>query len=907
MKEEISVPRPSRSGEVGSRDLHRSLTVAVRRVCAYRSRVSAALAAILVSAAGCGEGGSVDEAEGQAAGALYSAGSTIQAEAFTSKSSPNPQLENGNTTIGFFDAGTWLCFADVDMTSVTGLNLRMATANTGGVFSVRLDSNTGTEIGRYTVATTTGGWGTWETRTMPLAPASGVHSLCLSAESGGGILNLDWLELAQPAAAYHAGDTIQAEALTSKSSPAPQLENGNTDVGFFDAGAWFCFDAVDLTNVTGLDLRIAAANTGGVFTARLDSSAGAELGRYTVATSTGGWGTWQTRSMPITATSGVHTLCLRGETNAGICNVDSITLTSTTPPPLTTAGATTPFISFEAEKGAVGGGAAIVSLTSAPTTQYSSPELESSGHAYVRLNATGQYVEWVNTTGKDITAINVRASIPDAPTGGGLTATLDLLVNGTFRQALNLTSKQTWGYEGNNHYNNESQSPADGNPRTFFDDAHTFITGAAVAPGGTIRLQKSSANTAAFYYIDVVDLEAPPAALTQPANSLSITAYGAVANNSGVDSGPAIQSCINAAEAQGKSVWIPAGTFYVKSTGGLTASGITIEGAGMWYSTIYRAVPIPNSTPLGAAFNLTSCKVRNFAIDANALSRASADGCGGGMDTTGTNWVADSIWTQHTMSGFWASGTGGTVQNCRLTSIWADGCNINNVSNGGTVGNNLTVQNNFVRGTGDDAIAINSVDYNDLWDGTRQYYTPMANAKILHNTSVAPWGGKGVAVYGGSGHLVQDNAMSDTARYIGLGVGKFGANGSNLVSATVSGNLVSRCGGNAYVQQQPAVHIGNGGDGHETGTVANAIVSGNTVVDSLYNAVGFSASTGIVFQSNTITHPGLDGVVISPNFYPAPTGSATISGNTVTGLNAGRLAFRNLSSGFTVSGSGNSW
>ncbi len=144
------------------------------------------MAAILVSTAGCGEGGSVDEAEGQAAGALYSAGSTIQAESFTSKSSPNPQLENGNTTIGFFDAGTWLCFADVDMTNVTGLNLRMATANTGGVFSVRLDSNTGTEIGRYTVATTTGGWGTWETRAMPLAPASGVHSLCLSAESGGG-------------------------------------------------------------------------------------------------------------------------------------------------------------------------------------------------------------------------------------------------------------------------------------------------------------------------------------------------------------------------------------------------------------------------------------------------------------------------------------------------------------------------------------------------------------------------------------------------------------------------------------------------------------------------------------------------------------------------------------------------
>ena len=32
------------------------------------------------------------------------------------------------------------------------------------------------------------------------------------------------------------------------------------------------------------------------------------------------------------------------------------------------------------------------------------------------------------------------------------------------------------------------------------------------------------------------------------------------------------------------------------------------------------------------------------------------------MDTTGTNWVADGMWNQHTESGFWASGTGGTVE-----------------------------------------------------------------------------------------------------------------------------------------------------------------------------------------------------------------------------------------------------
>jgi hypothetical protein len=565
-------------------------------------------------------------------------------------------------------------------------------------------------------------------------------------------------------------------------------------------------------------------------------------------------------------------------------------------------GAVTPFSSYEAEAGTRGGGATLVTLTSAPTTQFSSPELEASGHGYVRLNANGQYVEWVNNTGQNISAINVRACIPDASGGGGINATLDLYVNGTFRQTLNLTSAQTWGYEGNNHYNNESQNPTDGNPRTFFDDVHAFITGAAVAPGNTVRLQKNSGNTAAFYYIDVVDLEAPPAAIAQPANSLSITTYGAVANDANADNSTAIQNCINAAQSQGKSVWIPSGTFYIKSLGGLNASGITIQGAGMWYSRIYRAVPLPNSTPLGAIFNVSSCTVRNFALDSNAKSRASADGCGGGMDTGGNNWLAENIWTQHTMSGFWASGTGGRVQNCRLMSIWADGCNLNNVSLGGSVGNNLTASNNFVRGTGDDALAINSVNFNGSTT-----YTPMSTICLFNNTSIAMWGGKGVGIYGGGGHKIQGNYMSDTARYIGLGVGKFGVNGSDLTSATVSGNTVVRCGGNAYVQQQPALHIGNGGDGQSSGNVGGATVSNNTVNNSLYNAVGFSTCNNITFQNNTINSPGLDGIVISPANYPAPTGSASITGNTVNGLGAGRSAYMNLSSGFNAAVSGNSW
>jgi len=576
------------------------------------------------------------------------------------------------------------------------------------------------------------------------------------------------------------------------------------------------------------------------------------------------------------------------------------------------AGAATPFTSYEAEAGTLGGGASKVSLTSAPTDQFSSAPLEASGHAYVQLTGTGQDVKWTNNTGQPITAINVRESIPDAPSGGGITATLDLYVNGAFRQALNLNSKQTWLYEGNNNYGGNDQNPADGNPRVFFDESHTFVAGAPIAPGSTFEFRKDAANTAAFYYIDVVDVENPPPPLTQPANSISITSCGAVADNTptngsgdsqAVDSTGAIQSCIDQAESQGKILWIPAGTFYLKGTDGLHAQGITIAGAGMWYSTIYREVPLPNTAlenGLGPIFSVTSCTVENFHLDSNATSRAMLDGAGGGMDTSGTNWMADSIWSQHVLSGFWASGTGGTVKNCRLTSIWADGINFNNVA--GSVGNNLTSTNNFVRGTGDDEMAINSVAYNDS-DSGRTFYNSMSDITVTHNTLIASWGGSGIGIYGGSGHVVEDNYVSDTARYLGLSIGRFGENGSDLLSATVSGNVVVRSGGNGYNDGQPAISLG---DGNHLGTVTNVSLTGNTVINSLYDAIGIAESAGSIVQNNTIISPWRNGIVIAPTFQ-APTGSATITGNSVTGLPSGGAPFINNSSGFTATLNNNNW
>ena len=51
----------------------------------------------------------------------------------------------------------------------------------------------------------------------------------------------------------------------------------------------------------------------------------------------------------------------------------------------------------------------------------------------------------------------------------------------------------------------------------------------------------------------------------------------------------------------------------------------------------------------------------------------------------------------------------------------------------------------------------------------------------------------------------------------GWGVGRFGVNGSDTTGAAVSGNVVVRVVGTCAVQGQPAMQIGNGGDGQKHG------------------------------------------------------------------------------------------
>jgi hypothetical protein len=594
-------------------------------------------------------------------------------------------------------------------------------------------------------------------------------------------------------------------------------------------------------------------------------------------------------------------LCLKTHLRKFVCPVAMLLSIAALNDARASVGANTPFISYEAENGFLGGGATIYYLTNPPTSPYSSPELEASGHAFVALATTGQYVQWTNNTGQNITAINLRSCIPDATTGGGISNNIDLYVNGTFRQAFSVNSLQNYCYEGTNYNGQSDKNPADGDPRDFWNDTHAFVTGAAITPGQTIRFQMDSSNTAAFYYIDVVDLENPPA-FNQPANSLSITTYGALSNNPSFDNTSAFATCFNNARSQGKIAWIPAGTWYISAiNGGLNPSGITIAGAGPWYSTIYRETPVNNNIGVGNIINAVSCTLSNVLLDCNSWSRDGANN-DGAVDFSGTNWVVNNVWIQHATSSFWCAGVNGIAENCRTLSTWADGGNFNNVQSNNGIGQGLIYSNNFVRGTGDDAMAINSVGFN-VNGTTTNYYTIMSNITYANNTAVAAWGGKGIGIYGGTNVLVVNNLLQDTARYLGLGVMRFGVNGSDLLSARVIGNTILRCGGNGYSQQQQGMMIGNGGDSQGVGTVENAYIASNTIANALYDAIGFSTSTNIVLEYNTIIAPGMNGIVPgAPDLGSGVTGYAVLNFNTISNLNPGYAGFLDSAGNYFVGG-----
>nr|BFE84433.1 glycosyl hydrolase family 28-related protein [Planobispora longispora] len=402
---------------------------------------------------------------------------------------------------------------------------------------------------------------------------------------------------------------------------------------------------------------------------------------------------------------------------------------------------------------------------------------EASGRKAVKL-APGQHVEF--TLPAAANAITVRYSIPDAPGGGGITAPLDVTVNGRAKKTMTLTSQYAWLY---NQYPFTNDPDADllhpdwwitecacvpaattpppaitkpFRPMHFYDEQRLLL-GRTYRAGDTVRLTAPAGSEAEWTVIDLLDSEL----VGRPYVNLvaaNVLAFGADPTGRR-DSAGAFDRAIAFAQRKRLKVYIPPGTYQVNRH--IIVDDVTIEGAGNWYTIIKGrevalGAPAPDgSVHTGVGFygkdaedgGSRNVHLSGFAIEGDVRERIDTDqvnGIGGAMSDS----TVDGLHIRHTKVGMWFDGP---MTNLRITNnIIVD--QIADALNFHTGVTDSVVSNNFVRNTGDDGLA--------MWSEK----TANAGNTFDRNTVQTPTLANGIAVYGGRDNTISNNLVADPIR-----------------------------------------------------------------------------------------------------------------------------------------------
>jgi hypothetical protein len=732
----------------------------------------------------------------------------------------------------------------------------------------------------------------------------------LTATAGNGQVTLDW-NASTGATSYNV-----YRGTSSGGEGGTPIETGITGTSYVDS---------TVTNGTTYYYKVAAVNTGGTSGLSNEASAlpkvvppnaptsptaqagfgsvslswGASQGAtsYNVyrGTTSGGEGS-TAYATGISGTSYTDTNVSAGTTYYyTIVAVDSAgdsvasTEVSATPLSATGQGASFPYTRYRAADSTVatyGGGA---TLESDPTFNEQNLAAQASNQAYVQLSSSGSYVQWTVAQSNQA-GVTMRFTLPDAANGYGQNGTVACYVNGTLVQTINLTSYYAWQYF--NAGGDPSDTPESGStvsPAFAFDEVH-WLLATPLNSGDVIKIQSTGGPVVG---VDFIEIESVPAAIAQPAGSVSVASYGAVAysNNSAAyaeiaeiqasgsnsvttapgvtDSYAAFNSAVTAALASpSHTLYIPAGTYYLSSkwTIGSSSSGVpqlTVTGAGIWYTNIQFTNPNVSGGGLSILCAATgSMNYSNMYLNSMLRSRYDENAIYKCFeDDFGVNSNFHDLWEDHFECGYWVAdyahnpcqvAYGLTIQNNRIRNNLADGVNFCN----GTY--NSTVTNCNIRNGGDDGLAVWPNNFNGA---------PMAyNDTFTHNTIEFEWRSSGMALYGGSGHQVTYNVVEDLYMSAGFRVttGFSGYQFQNNTGITLSNNTFICCGTyyDAWGGELGAIDLEA-----SDSSVQNFTFTNIQVIDALHDgyAFGFSGGIGpgIQFTDCVADGTGLDGVTAS--------------------------------------------
>lgn len=505
-------------------------------------------------------------------------------------------------------------------------------------------------------------------------------------------------------------------------------------------------------------------------------------------------------------------------------------------------GATVPFLEQEAENAATNG------TILGPSRDAYDIAAEASGRAAVKL-LPGQYVEF--TLPAAANAITVRYSIPDAPTGGGLTAKLGVTA-GAEATSLPMTSQYSYLYNLYPFTNDPNagvlhpdwwitecacvpgpdyQVTTPFRPMKFYDEERLLL-GQTYPAGQKVRL--TAPEGVAWTVIDLMDSQLVAPSPAPKGKIANVVKYGADPSGR-TSSADAFDRAIAAARASGATVWLPPGRFRVDRH--IIVDDVSIQGAGSWFTTVFgRQVTLATPAPDGsvhtgvgfygkdaAAGGSTNVHLSGFAIVGDVRERVDTDqvnAVGGAFHDSSFS----GLYVHHTKAGFWFDGpmSNVTVADNQVADTIADGLNFH-------IGvTDSVVRNNVVRNTGDDGLAM----WAESLGGTTQ-----TNARNVfdHNTVQTPTLANGIAVYGGTDNTVSGNLVADTIREgSALHAGsRFGAH-PFAGTLTFQDNTTVRAG---TFELNWKIGLGSLWIYALEGSISGIRVVGDHYLDSTYNAV----------------------------------------------------------------------
>ncbi|MEV3858910.1 CARDB domain-containing protein [Streptomyces sp. NPDC050095] len=560
-------------------------------------------------------------------------------------------------------------------------------------------------------------------------------------------------------------------------------------------------------------------------------------------------------------------------------------------------GASVPYTEYEAENGTYTG--TLLETDALRTFGHTNYATESSGRKSVRLDSTGQYVQFTSTNATN--SIVVRNSIPDAPGGGGQEKTLSLYANGQFVQKLTLSSKYSWLYGNTDQPEGLTNTPG-GDARRLFDETHALLA-QTYPQGTTFRLQRDAGDDAAYYIVDLIDLEQVAPAASKPAECTSITEYGAVPND-GNDDTAALQKAVTADQnGDIACVWIPAGQWRQEqkiltddplNRGQYNQVGIrdvTIKGAGMWHSQLYTLTPPQDAGGINHphegnfGFDIDdNTKISDLAVFGSGTIRGGDGNAEGGVGLNGRfgkNTKISNVWIEHANVGVWVGrdysnipelwgpGDGLEFSGMRIRDTYADGINFTN----GT--HDSTVFNSSFRNTGDDALAVWASKY------VKDPSVDIGHDNVFRNNTVQlPWRANGIAVYGGYGNTIENNLVYDTMNYPGIMLATDHDPVPFSGQTLIANNGLYRTGGAFWNEDQEfgAITLFAQGQG-----IPGVTIRDTDIHDSTYDGIQFKTGGGampdVQISNVTISKSNNGSGILAMG---GARGSATLSHVTIT-------------------------